>query len=137
MSRQVALSLTLVLLFACGPEGERPQVDSSTPTEQSFPDVVDASASNEPGGTYAFAVTISSPYDSPTRYADAWRVKGTDGTVYGVRELLHDHAAEQPFTRTLTGVTIPEGVASVVIEGRDLVNGWGGKTATVQLPGSG
>jgi hypothetical protein len=84
---------------------------------------------------FAFDVTISSPYDTPQRYADAWRVLAPDGTVLGVRELLHDHAGEQPFTRSLDGVTIPPGVPQVTVEGRDLVNGWGGTTMTVDLPG--
>jgi hypothetical protein len=56
-----------------------------------------------------------------------------DGAVLGVRELLHDHAAEQPFTRALTGVEIPDGVEEITIEGRDLANGWGGATVTIAL----
>lgn len=79
------------------------------------------------------AVTISSPYDTPDRYADAIRIRNADGTVYGVRELLHDHASEQPFTRSVTGVTVPDGVAEVVVEARDKTNGWGGKTQTVSV----
>ena len=80
------------------------------------------------------AATLSSPYDTPERYADAFRVIGDDGVVYGVRELLHDHAAKQPFTRSLGPIEIPEGVTSVTVEGRDQVYGWGGDTVTVTLP---
>lgn len=98
-----------------------------------YPDVVDVSVSEDDSG-YSFSVTMSSPYDSPERYADAWRVIGDDGQVYGVRELLHDHANEQPFTRSLEGVEIPEGVASVTIQGRDQVYGWGGEVVEVSLP---
>ena len=99
-----------------------------------YPEVVSVEVEVEPSGTYRFDVTISSPYDSPARYADAWRVIGNDGTVYGERILLHDHAAEQPFTRSLANVSVPEGVNTVIIEGRDLVYGWGGRTIEVQLP---
>ena len=99
-----------------------------------FPDVVDATVERD-GDTFRFDVTISSPYDTPERYADAWRVVGPDGTVLGVRELLHDHQDEQPFTRSLSGVEIPAGVDTVTIEGRDQVNGWGGATLEVELPG--
>ena len=98
-----------------------------------YPDVVDVSVSGD-GSSYDFAVTISSPYDSPERYADAWRVIGDDGQVYGVRELLHDHGNEQPFTRSLGGVEIPDTIASVTIQGRDLVYGWGGGVVEVSLP---
>lgn len=54
--------------------------------------------------------------------------------VYGIRDLLHDHADEQPFTRSLGGVEIPEDTGTVVVEARDLVNGWGGATMVVDLP---
>jgi hypothetical protein len=103
-----------------------------SPTEQTFPDVVDASAMLD-GDTWTFVVTISSPYDTPERYADAWRVLGPDGSELDVRELGHDHATEQPFTRSLTGVDIPDGVDTVTIEGRDRANGYGGTTLDVDL----
>lgn len=106
------------------------QDDQST---QRYPDVVDATA-EKTGGTYTFTVTISSPYDTPERYADGWRVKGPDGTVYGEHTLLHDHANEQPFTRTQTGVRIPSGVREVIVEGHDKQHGYGGATKTVPLP---
>ena len=80
-----------------------------------------------------FDVTVSSPYDTPERYADAWRVVGPDGTVFGVRELAHDHANEQPFTRSLPSVEIPAAVDVVVVEARDSANGWGGQTVDVAL----
>ena len=99
-----------------------------------FPDVVGASAERSADGTWRFDVTLSSPYDTPDRYADAWRVLGPDGAELGVRVLAHDHANEQPFTRSLTGVTIPDGLTTVTIEGRDQLNGWGGATVTLDLP---
>jgi hypothetical protein len=105
----------------------------SVPAEaQKFPDIVAVTATAR-GGTWTFDVTISSPYDTPQRYADGWRVLGPDGTVYGEHELTHDHATEQPFTRTQEGVAIPNGVDVVTVEGRDRLNGYGGKTAAVTL----
>ena len=102
--------------------------------EQLFPDVVEAELTSAGDGTFTVAATVSSPYDTPERYADAWRVVAPDGTVLGVRELAHDHQNEQPFTRQLTGVEIPEGVDEVTIEGRDQVSGWGGGTVTIPVP---
>jgi hypothetical protein len=104
----------------------------SNGAEQRFPDVVAAVATQTDAG-WDFDVTVSSPYDTPERYADAWRVVGPDGVVLGVRELAHDHAGEQPFTRSLRGVQIPAGVDRVVVEGRDRANGWGGATVVVVL----
>ncbi len=100
-----------------------------------FPDVIGATAEQRDDGSWDFAATLSSPYDSAARYADAWRVVGPNGEVYGTRELAHDHAAEQPFTRGLSGVVIPDDVTEVTIEGRDQISGWGGATVTVELAG--
>lgn len=85
------------------------------------------------GDTWDFDVTMSSPYDSPERYADGWRVVGPDDTVFGEHTLGHDHASEQPFTRSQTGVEIPDDVDEVTIEGRDQANGFGGESQTVDL----
>jgi hypothetical protein len=82
-----------------------------------------------------FNVTVSSPYDTPQRYADAFRVVAKDGTVYGERKLFHDHADEQPFTRDLHGVSIPVGTRTVVVQARDQKYGYGGNTVEVNLPG--
>jgi hypothetical protein len=100
---------------------------------QPFPDVIDVQVECGDDG-YNFAVTVSSPYDTPERYADGWRVVGRDGSVFGEHQLAHDHAAEQPFTRTQSGVHIPADVDEVVVEGHDLDNGYGGRTVTVALP---
>lgn len=101
--------------------------------EQRHPDVVDAELERT-GDGWRVSATISSPYDTPDRYADAFRVLTPEGEELGVRELLHDHANEQPFTRSLDGVDIPDDVDRVVVEGRDLANGWGGDTVTVEVP---
>ncbi|MFN3254692.1 MAG: hypothetical protein ACE37B_03265 [Ilumatobacter sp.] len=112
---------------------ETDEIDETGAAEQQFPDVVDASATFD-GATWTIAATVSSPYDTPERYADAWRVIGPDGTVYGERILTHDHADEQPFTRSQSGIEIPADVDEVVIEGRDQANGWGGSTFVLALP---
>ncbi|WP_219419632.1 hypothetical protein [Pseudonocardia nigra] len=142
MRRTAMLVLSAALLAACsaGPAAPTPAAtDPVAPSAaadaagQRFPDIVEVEATRT-GDGYSFAVTVSSPYDTPERYADAFRVRAQDGTVYGVTELTHDHATEQPFTRSLSNVTIPAEVTSVVVEGRDQANGWGGGTRTVELP---
>ena len=102
-------------------------------SEELYPDVVGVEAVHDGDGSWTFRVTLSSPYDSPERYADAWRVVGPDGTVLGERILTHDHAAEQPFTRSQSGITIPADVTFVTVEGRDQVSGWGGATMDVTV----
>lgn len=100
-----------------------------------YPDVIAAKVRASRAARFDFDVTISSRYDTPERYADAFRVVGKDGHVYGERVLLHDHADEQPFTRDLYGVTIPSGVRTIVVQARDKKYGYGGKTIDVNLPG--
>ena len=133
-----------ILLFAVGgcisplsPTGQNPLTPTVTPTaptnDNSFPAVLAAQLTRNTDGSFDIAVTVSSPYDTPQRYADGWRVLAPDGTVLGEHTLLHDHANEQPFTRTQQGVIIPSDVLSVTIEGRDLINGYGGGTLTVAV----
>ncbi|WP_017622776.1 hypothetical protein [Nocardiopsis chromatogenes] len=112
------------------PTGE---AEDGAAQDHDFPDVVDVTVTQGDAG-YDFAVTISSPYDTPERYADGWRVLGPDGTVFGEHVLAHDHADEQPFTRTQRGVDIPDGTDEVTVEARDSANGYGGETMTVALP---
>ena len=102
---------------------------------QKYPDVVNVKVHARGADRFDFDATISSPYDSPQRYADAFRVMRSDGVAYGERTLFHDHAGEQPFTRDLYGVTIPAGVQTVVVQARDQKYGYGGKTLQVKLPG--
>lgn len=138
-ARRLIAAVALALLTGCGVSTGDEQVepdDLPTPTGAIVlhPDVVGATAVEAADGTWSFSVTLSSPYDTPERYADAWRVLGPDGTVYGIRELAHDHQNEQPFTRSLSGVEIPDDVSIVTIEGRDQVSRWGGATLEVSLP---
>jgi hypothetical protein len=140
MGRAAWIVVLLAAVFAgCGGEATTPAsgTDGVAPgtDEPRFPDVLEVVIEPLGGEEYRVAVTVSSPYDSPDRYADAWRVLDPDGDELGVRELTHDHAAEQPFTRDTT-VQIPLGVAEVTVEGRDLVNGYGGSTVTVAVPPS-
>lgn len=100
-----------------------------------YPDIVDVKIHARGGNRFDFDVTLSSPYDTPQRYADAFRVMSAEGVVYGERKLWHDHGDEQPFTRDLYGVQIKAGVRTLVVQGKDQKYGYGGKTITVVLPG--
>lgn len=102
---------------------------------QTHPDVIDAKVRARGADTFDFDVTVSSPYDTPQRYADGFRVAGRDGAIYGERKLLHDHATEQPFTRDLYGVRIPHHVRRVMLQARDQKFGYGGRTVELVLPG--
>lgn len=56
-----------------------------------------------------------------------------DRAVFGVRELVHDHADEQPFTRSQTAVTLRLGPQRVEVQARP--GQWmGGAPRTVVIP---
>lgn len=59
-----------------------------------------------------------------THYADAWRVLDKKGNILGTRTLHHPHVDEQPFTRSLGNLKIPEDNTVVFVEAHDKVHGW-------------
>lgn len=125
-----------VLLFLLAGSGTTEAATVADGAAQQFPDVIAVEVrASDATDRFDFDVTVSSPYDTRQRYADAFRVIDRDGQVFGERKLLHDHADEQPFIRDLYGVSIPRGVRTVVIQARDKQYGYGGKTFEVTLPG--
>lgn len=98
------------------------------------PEIVAVEARRATGGTWTFDVTLRHPDTGWDHYADAWAVIAPDGSELGLRELLHPHEDEQPFTRSLSGVAIPDGVAEVTIRARCSVDGWSAESGAVPLP---
>jgi len=96
-------------------------------------DVVEAEATQRGDGTWRFSATLRHADEGWDHYADQWQVVAPDGTVLGTRTLHHPHTNEQPFTRSLSGVEVPDGVDTVTIRARDSVHGRGGETVTVEL----
>lgn len=97
-------------------------------------DVVGVEVSVGGDGSYRFDVTVEHADEGWDHYADAWDVVGPDGAVLGTRTLLHPHENEQPFTRSLTGVAIPDGIGEVTLRAKDSVHDYGGAEITVALP---
>jgi hypothetical protein len=76
----------------------------------------------ETSGTgFAVSATVRSADTGWEKYADLWEVRGPDGTVLGERVLAHPHVDEQPFTRSVGGVEIPDGVGEVTVAAGDRV----------------
>jgi hypothetical protein len=98
-------------------------------------DVIEVKVRGNAGDSYNFDVTVRHTDEGWKHYADKWDVTAPDGTVLGTRILAHPHVGEQPFTRSLAGVKIPENIAEVTIRAHDLVHGYGGKTVKVAVPG--
>ncbi len=81
-----------------------------------------------------FEVTLRHDDEGWNHYANRWQVLSPDGVILGTRELLHPHVQEQPFTRSLTGVPLPQGISEVLIRARDSVHGEAEYPVKVAIP---
>ena len=86
------------------------------------------------GAGWRFDVTLNHPDTGWDHYADGWRVELADGTVLGDRPLAHPHVNEMPFTRSQSGIVIPDGVTEVYLRARCNVDGWAEATTAYTLP---
>ena len=96
--------------------------------------VIEGATTSASGGKWTFSVTLSHGDTGWDDYADGWRVVTADGKVLGTRVLFHPHEQEQPFTRSLSGVEVPDELGEVFIEARTLPDGWGPQRFSVKLP---
>lgn len=67
------------------------------------------------GMGWRIEVTVSHPDSGWQHYIDYWIVETRAGDEIARRKLLHPHTQEQPFTRSLPSVTVPDGVHKVYI----------------------
>ena len=84
--------------------------------------------------SWTFNVTLAHGDTGWEDYADGWRVELAVGTVIVDRPLGHPHVQEQPFTRSTSGVSIPDGTAQVFIRARTNVEGWAEDTTPFDVP---
>jgi len=101
------------------------------------PPKVEAVALDKSGAAWRVSVTLSHADTGWDHYADGWRIEDADGTVLGTRVLAHPHVTEQPFTRSLGGVTLPEGLTTIYVRAKDNLEGWADHTTAVALPAGG
>lgn len=85
------------------------------------------------GMVWNIHVTLAHPDTGWDHYADGWEVLDADGKRLGYRKLLHPHVDEQPFTRALTGVVIPDGTREIFIKPSCSVEGWSSEAVRVEL----
>ena len=98
-----------------------------------LPEIVGAKATPT-GTTWRFDVTLRHPDTGWDHYADGWEILSPDGSVLGTRPLAHPHEHEQPFTRSLSSVSVPAGLDHVLIRASCNVDGWTGAEYRLDLP---
>ena len=97
-------------------------------------DVVHVQVIKTDESTYRFDVALRHADTGWDHYADKWEIVSPDGTILGTRKLLHPHVNEQPFTRSLSGVNIPNNIRQVSIRAHDSVHAYGGRVVTLDIP---
>ena len=97
-------------------------------------------ATQSSNGSWTFNVTVSHHDTGWEDYADGWDVVTEDGVVIKLsqnspftRLLVHPHVDEQPFTRSQSGIILPEGTKKIIVRAHELKNGYGGKEVVIDL----
>jgi len=119
--RQIAFSIAAALAAAL-----------AAPALGHEPDILDATVTKS-GMSWRVAVTLEHPDTGWDHYADGWEVLDADGNRRGYRLLHHPHVNEQPFTRSLTNLDLPDGTRTIHIRAHCSVDGWGNETVRVNL----
>lgn len=98
-------------------------------------DVVDLKVSKTGKNIYRFDVTLRHKDEGWDHFANRWEVLSVDDKkVFATRVLMHPHVNEQPFTRSLSGVELPEGTKKIIIRAHDKIHKYGGLEMSVELP---
>ena len=85
------------------------------------------------GTTWSIDITLKHQDSGWKHYADAWRVVDAKGQEIKKRTLFHPHVNEQPFTRSLSKVSIPMDTKVVYIEAHDTVHKWSPRKLEINL----
>jgi hypothetical protein len=104
----------------------------ASPVFAGEPQIVDATAKRS-GMGWRISVTLVHGDETWDTYADGWEVRDVAGQRLGYRELMHPHTPNQPFTRSLPSVMIPDGTRKVKIRARCKGEGWGEQVYILKL----
>ncbi len=81
-----------------------------------------------------FSVTLEHADQGWQHYADRWDVMTLEGKLLKSRVLHQPHENEQPFTRALSGVLVPQAGKQVKICAHDSKHGYSKNEVVVDLP---
>lgn len=135
VGRRWLVPLAALLAVSCGGGGDSGAIPGATTGDgrTGCADVIDGSIVATAAG-FTVSATVRSADTGWDKYADAWQVRAPDGEVLAERVLTHPHESEQPFTRSLTGVQIPQEMTIVVLAAHDLVAGFCGAEFAIEVP---
>lgn len=103
-----------------------------------FAQVLFVTAIDRGNSGWTFETKVRHADEGWDHYAHLWEVVDPESeTVLGRRELLHPHVNEQPFVRSLSGVSIPQDVKTVIVRAKCNKHGFEGKQVLLDLSASG
>lgn len=95
---------------------------------------VQAVKTERSGMGWRITVTLTHPDTGWDHFADGWQVLDRMGNQLGYRELVHPHVQEQPFSRSLFNVMVPDGERVIFVRTRCNQHGWSETMVKVPLP---
>ncbi len=104
----------------------------ATPALTSEPTVKEVKV-QKAGMLWNIHVTLEHPDTGWDHYADGWEILDTEGNVLAYRKLMHPHVDEQPFTRSISGVVIPDGTREIFVKVSCSLDGWASDLVRVEL----
>jgi hypothetical protein len=97
-------------------------------------DIVAVTVQPDGSRSWSFQVTLKHADSGWKHYADRWEILSPTGEILATRVLAHPHINEQPFTRGLSGIVIPDRLESITFRAHDKVHGYGGKQINQTWP---
>jgi len=95
--------------------------------------VIDAEVKREEDGIFTFNVTVQHAEEGLNHYADHWLILDKDEQLIAARKLMHPHVKEQPFTRSLSYIQIPDEVTEVIIRAHCSVDNYSGESVVLKI----
>jgi hypothetical protein len=96
-------------------------------------DVIDAKVIRGDDGSFTFNVTVQHADEGWNHYADHWLILDNNEQVIAARKLMHPHVKEQPFTRSLSYIQIPDEITEVTIRAHCSVDNYSGENMLVKI----
>jgi len=96
-------------------------------------DIIDAEVKRGNDGSFTFNVTVQHADEGWNHYADHWLILDKDEQMIAARKLMHPHVKEQPFTRSLSYIQIPDEVTEIIIRAHCSIDDYSGKDLTLKI----
>lgn len=104
----------------------------ATTVRADMPEILAATA-DRVGMGWRIDVTLKHPDTGWDHYADGWEILDKNGKRLGYRKLMHPHVEEQPFTRSLVNVMLPDGARTIFVRASCSKSGWATDSIAINL----